>query len=681
MSKFKNKPNNVTGASSNLEVLFDRPTAWEHPQDVLRLGLLQSALEGETVLFDVLSGIGKSFNAAKIADVMPVSVFTNLQDNYDQFEEWCEEAGVDFDKFPISTDDCPTLRGDYPDEDVVAAAKETYRKGWSVSTIHDELDLPCQHNGPCPYIKKIRTLDTEGRGLLVGYHNQAYVGPYVDGRVIVLDEDAFKEYYEDIDDPAKLAQEYIDTLDDFPHDKVEPLTGRQELRDEVLARLEKEGLDPDDHKSSIDEFHAKAPLIAYAIYGAEELGNGLRYAELPGNGTAVFDKLYETTGNGYDDGAPTIWLFDPPNLSRAEAVIALDATPSLSKWESLLGDDFEHYRLFDDDQRNRYLREQGYKFIQLNSHAWPAQGGGLNLDKCEAYLREVYREHGERPDLITSLAVLGNKDSIEGLKDRDLDHLWNREMHYGDLRGKNKLEDSDLLVVLGSPSRSDSYYERLAALLGESAERVEDRKGANLSYGNEVADEILETTRRGGVLQAAMRSGRKDDVEATVYIATGLVPNWLDTKKAGQFSSDWSFDACRSTRTPNQKAVIEALQDEQGISAGEIIQESGVNRKSVGRIRRELQKQGLIEKEGKGRWAEYTDIGLQSLNIAGEVDLSPIPQTLIGDQFMGIRGIEYPIIPPRDPSRLPSEERYPDWMRNTMLSARDRKLDEQLKQR
>jgi hypothetical protein len=140
------------------------------------------------------------------------------------------------------------------------------------------------------------------------------------------------------------------------------------------------------------------------------------------------------------------------------------------------------------------------------------------------------------------------------------------------------------------------------------------------------------------------------------------------------------FDACRSTRTDKQKAVIEALQGEQGISAGDVIEKSGVNRKSVGRIRRKVQEQGLIKKEGDGRWAKYHDTGLQSLNIAGEVDLSPTPQVPMKDNYMGIRGIEYPLIPPRDPSQLPTTERYPNWMRETIRRARDRKLDEQMRQ-
>lgn len=666
------------------EVLFNRQTGSERPREVLKFGITEAALNGETALFDVLPGIGKSRSIPKVADTMPVTILTNLTGNYDQYEDWGEKDGVEVEKLP-TRELCPTLRNENPeftDDSVAQEARAASNAGWSPTDIHREFNLPCnQWGNPCPYHERANKIDPDGLDPLVGNYVQAYNPAYIENRTVVVDEDAFNEYYETIEYPAKEAQKFIDTLDDFPLDNLRPLDKQKKLRKEVLLELESIGLEPSDHLDSVGDFNAKAPLITYAICGAEELDNGLKYTELPGNRTAVFEKLYETEGSEYDDGTPEMWLLDLPDLSVAKNIIGLDATPCHSKWEQILGEGYSYYRLFDDEGRNRYLSQNGYEFIQLNNHAWPSQGGNLKLGKYEAHLREVYQEHGEGPDLITSI------NAIEDLKERGLDHLWNDQMHYGKVRGRNEFEGSELLVVLGSPSRSDEFYQYLAGLFGESAKRVEDAYGTHRSFGNSVADDLLDTLRRGGVFQAAMRAGRDDDAKATVYIATGLVPDWLETRKVGKMNANGTFDACNTTRTPNQKAVIEAMQGEKEMSAGDIIEESGVKRKTVGGIRRKLQDRDLIEKVGKNKQATYSDIGLETLNIAGEVDLSPInssiPQNpLVGNRngIQGIGDLNNPKCLSRDPSELPPGQRYPDWMRDTMHRARQRRRKEQLKQ-
>lgn len=457
----------------------------------------------------------------------------------------------------------------------------------------------------------------------------------------------------------------------------------------AVKRLEEEGLEPSDHTDSVGEFHALAPKIAYTIFGgARADGKGsLIIQELPGGGCAHFEKIHEGNGDQYDDGRPTMWIPNVPDFSRAEAVIALDGTPSCEQWEFVIGD-FEHYRLFDDDDRNRYLREQGYEFIQVNSHIWSAQGGNLSIPKCEAYLREVYREHGERPDLITSRAILGEKDGSEGLKDRELDHLWNREMTFGSTRSVDAMGDSELLVVLGSPSRSDPYYQRIAGLFGEHAEPATDEdgnrlKGYDLDYQSEVANDVLETTRRGGVFQAAMRAGRTDDTEATVYIATGMVPDWLETKKVGRERDDGSFDACVNIRSEGEKEVVEALRGANGMTGGELNDQVTISPRTVRRHRRNLEKRGLVEKNGTGKGSKYHDEGLEGINIAGEVDLRLPGQTPIKSSIWAsvrVSSRPEPIMPCRDPPDNP-EDRYPDWMREIQREARWSREREQEKRR
>jgi hypothetical protein len=183
----------------------------------------------------------------------------------------------------------------------------------------------------------------------VGHYTLAHNPAYVKDRVVVLDESCFDSFREEIRNPKARADEFVATLDSFPFDEVRrPEAGEEQKRAEALQQLEQLGLDPSDHSDSAGEFHAKAPLAAHANYVADRLDNGLYLAQHEDQ-TVVFASPYEGS----------LQLLDPPALSNAEAVLALDATPCLSNWERIFGEDLEHYRLFDDEQRNRYLRRRG----------------------------------------------------------------------------------------------------------------------------------------------------------------------------------------------------------------------------------------------------------------------------------------------------------------------------------
>lgn len=654
----------------------NRPTKNRRPREVLEYAIAESALNEETALFEVLPGIGKSYSMVTVADAMPVTVLTNLTDNYDEFEDWCERRGVGVERLP-TRDLCLVLRDSdpsLPDDPIAQEAREARELGWSPSTIHREFDLQCQQgNETCPYREQIEKLDEAGRGLWVGYYAQGYNPKYLDNRVVAIDEDGFDAYVQEIKDPVKEAEEFIATLDYFPFEGIPYRPSDTEL-EEAIEILENQGLEPTDHRDTVGEFHAKAPLVAYALLTADRMENDWFVAELPGDRTATF---YERPGKG------PLHLLDPPDFSKAEAVIALDATPCISNWQRVLGEDFHHYRLFDDDGRNRYLRERGYEFIQLNSHVWPANGGNLSLNKCEPILREVYRKHGERPDLITSKAVFGEKEDIEGLKNRNLTHLWGDGLHYGGFRGKNDLSDSELLVVLGSPGRPDEHIQFQAALHGDCAEpAIEDGErlsGYDLDYQSDIANDILESTRRGGVFQAAMRAGRNDDAEATVYIATGMVPGWLETKKVGRRRLDGSFDACIRTRNENERKVIGMLQREDGISGREVARRTGLSKSTVLDALNRLSNEGLVEKRGRGRGSKWHSNGIESANMAGEADLGKMADIPYNDSIRASRPFSGPVIPRQERSVDPTD-RYPDWIRGVQRRLKQRKLDEQLRQ-
>lgn len=667
------------------KVLFNRPTKQIPPHEVLRYGITDSALNGEVALFDVLPGIGKSRSIPKVAcgTGMPFTILTNLSENYDQYRRWGKEDGITIQKLPVAPDLCPTLRGEYPKDEDSEEAREAYDAGWPAGAVHRGFDVPCDRGrSTCPYRETIAEIDPDGQDPLVGHFTQAYNPAYVEDRVVVIDEDCFSAYVQQFNNPIEKAEEYIATLDYFPFDGVPYGPSDAELK-EAIEILENEGLETADHRDTVGEFHAKAPLVAYALLTADRMENDWFVADLPGERTASFHKR---------PSKGSLHLLDPPDFSRAEAIIVLDATPCIADWTRLLGGDLKHHRLFGDDQRNQYLREQGYEFVQLNNRVWPVSGGGVSIPRCEAYLREVYRKHGQRPDLVSSKKVIKGGENwrgekIEGLEDRELDHLWRNHLHYGDLRGKNDLEESELLVVLGSPGRRDTDIQYRAAFHGECAEPATDSEGERLSgydldYQSDAANEYLESVRRGGVFQAVMRAGRTQDTEATVYIATGMVPDWLETKKAGRGISNISFDACTNLRSEGERQVIEALRGAEEMKPSELYEQVDISQDRAKKLRQVLQERGLVEKQGECRWTIYRDSGLEDINIAGSVDLSLSVCSPFNNSLRGGKPIESqpePVVSRREPPADPSV-RYPGWMREVQRRLEGRKLDEQIRQ-
>ena len=656
-------------------VLGEKPAAEAPPEAVLTAGVIKSALNGETALFDVLPGIGKTRSIPTLATEteIPTSVFTNLRDNYNQIKQWGAQIGVPVVKAPTRAL-CPTLRDDspqYPANQIAQDARAARDAGWPPSTIHQEFDLPCDHNGhSCPYLEKVDQIYSENPRFIVGHYTQAHNPTYVEDRVVVLDERCYDAYLQQIQNPISKANKYVEGLDEFPFTVARrPGPGERQEQQRALERLAEEGLDPAEHSDNVGAFHAKAPLTAYAIYGAKRMENGLHVVETPDGRRLVFDDLGQTP----------VRLFDPPEFAKAEAVLALDATPCVSQWEQILGNDVKHYRLFNDRQRNRYLRDEGYQFRQLNTYVWPVSGGNVSLAKCEAYLREIRLEHGQRPDLITSKALL------ERLKAEGLSGLWREDLHYNALRGKNSIQDSELLVVLGSPGRGDRYYQYQAALHGECAAPATDDNGERLSgheldYQSDVANDVLESTRRGEVFQAAMRAGRTPDTKATVYIATGMVPEWLSTSVLGKHNSDGSFDSCLKTWTDAEEAVITFLQKQDGVSGNQIANKIGFATSTVRDTLRKLRDEDLIEKQGARRGATWHAKNLSNLNAAGEVDLTPakplttIDETPSEEPYMGSSSIT----PLLHRGRGTEPFGYPHWMKAVRHRARRRRHAERL---
>jgi DNA-binding transcriptional ArsR family regulator len=310
-----------------------------------------------------------------------------------------------------------------------------------------------------------------------------------------------------------------------------------------------------------------------------------------------------------------------------------------------------------------------------------------------AYLWEIESEHNQEPDLITTRTF---QPEIN-------DELYRESLHFGNVKGRNDLEESELLVVLGCPSLSDDHIKRRAALLNEAAEVATDEDGKRLSgdeldYQNDVANDIYESI-KNRVFQAMLRAGRTDNVEATVYVGTSLIPDWLNIMRVGcrvyPPDPNKSFDACTDLHTSHnskRRVVIEAIRGSDGMTAKEIQEEAGVSQPTAKKHRESLRDAGYVcvVDYGPGKSKKFADKCLDQLNPFGTVDLSPVkghhrpPQSSTHNNINGdLGGYDRPSHSRNSilSDRVASDPYDRDWIYEIECRADERKKDNLLEWR
>ncbi len=683
---------------SDYSVLSERFADSVDYQRPLKTGILHIATNNERAILRAAQSTGKTVIATMVSHGILATITSDLRDSYDETEELAKEFGVKFQELPVGTEDCIIFSTDEFED--TKAYKAYDELGWPIGLIHDERDPECQHQeGGCPYQQKKKALDTDALGILNGNNVQLYNPDYVNGRVIIIDEDAFEDFRNEYENPLDKINRFLAARDEFDIDEI-PFQLTNDVRKHVIDTLDDIGISPYFYRDSVGQFHSKAPLLTYAYFQEPRETAGQYVVDLPGNRTATYRNLNNgerTDANGFGDPfAGSIVMFEPPNLSNAQAVIALDATPCDPEWELLLGSDVKKYRLFDDEGMNEYFRSNGLKFKMLNNHIAASQGGDLSVWKIASYLFELWMEHGEKPDLITSKAMFNQLEEA-GLdylyKDRDVD------LHFGHVHGKNDLRKSSLLLVAGSPSRSDWYFKYQAALFGESAVPATDDdgnrlNGYDLDYQNDLANELLYSSRRHETFQAATRIARDDDVDGTAYFATGMVVDELDVEKVGRDIGNGKFDACHNVRSENDLKVLQSLMENDGVSTSDIASQFDFTNRTVRRILNRLRDDGVVKTTGAGPSTTHhltdsatrtnplcksikgecpdSDDPIPSFNPFGDVDLSPLNPKSESRTRNRVERKD-----PRDSFNPRSWDDYTDWEIEVMKKAEKRKLFEQ----
>ncbi len=585
--------------------------AFEHPQ---------------TALIEALPASGKSYGVLKWAAETSnqITVFAPRHELMDEYEDWCAEDDLDLSvsRLPSFHRDCESVSLDEkgnPADELTEKLLSIYRKGIKGEAIHQNASrllgeqLPCLEHGECPFIEGLN-IDPESYDVLLGHYLHAYQPDWTEERYVAIDEfpgDAFVQEYTGKVPPAVTA--YVEEQDSLPFRDYEELLERQsEFQEEV--KLWKQELcwhHDANHvlQAKNSSAHALGPLMTLANLEKDRLDNRWRHAELGDGKVAARNTEHE-------------WSFLlPPNLGKAESVVALDGTPVLELWELVMGTEIERFPLLDDDDRQPYLEDVlGLEIVQTTENWNAYQGGdGVSPTVDIPVVEKLGDLHDSTPGVITS------KEGLKQYEGRGLNSLASRTENYGNLKGSNRFGTIRLGIVLGNPHPGDDVVKKWGALAGYSVERQDGTSGEDTDYGY-FGNCVKEALIQNEVLQAVMRFGRKEmdgEKGATVYVHTSALPDWVEPEKRIVSVDSWM------TQEDGMKQVIDAILgldawDSREWKTGDIAERVSISARYAREHLKNLVEQGYLEswQGGRGNALHFSNVCVEEASEYGHVEFT-----------------------------------------------------------
>ena len=579
--------------------------------------------EKRPVLIEALPSIGKSRGIIEWAAETgnSLTVFTARHELFDQYAGWCENRGLHHRKLPSFHNDCETANGKYGD-DWAEKIKTRYRNsGLLPGELHKQAkelfgeSLPCQHEGDCSYFTA-RAFDPAKYDVLIGHYRHAHVPERVRGRYVAFDEFPEGEFLSKYPPGmvSKAVSTYLDRHHNLPFSYLKDLKQSRRNPQRKLEGIEwfnrqnpdlkRDVIGAVDHASG--NGHSEAPVMTYVILVAEDLENRWEFSQLPDGRTAVINPKDES-----------LTILNPPALSGAKSVVALDGTPTVEKWRLMLGDDLLHHPILSDKEKTSYLRDTlGIRVIQTTdaSNHYSGRSGISVTPELDSVLFEaVGNRENSKPALITS------QSAKRKYEEHGLSELIQDTEHYGNLKGSNKFGTTRVGIVAGSTHYGDDYIKKWAALDGRSISRVESTKGMDQDFGA-YGNRILHGMREKEVLQAMMRFGR-DAGGATVYVHTAALPEWVERDEYVEEIRLWA---------DGMKEVLDAISSvwKSEWRTKHIAEQVSVSSQQVRDHLHSLTDFGYISCRNEGRGYMWSDRNIKNISKRGHVQFTHKTGTL-----------------------------------------------------
>jgi len=604
----------------NTATTDDATVSTDMAHDRAQDAIADAYTSGDRVLIEALPTTGKSHGsvAATAETNEPVTLLTDRgrKEQYEQLEKWCDKYGLSHYTLPSFFADCPTASGQFGDEwrDTVAG---WYARGASPKTIHKAAEavlgqpLPCHEDGACPLSRKW-DFDPDEYDVLIGHYNHAHRKTVTSGRTVVFDE--FPSAYTDsvaAGGETSLQAAVSAWLDRNPAVPYEDYTGLVENRDDderrsdALLWFENNGVERDESAVLDDsDAHADAALAVFAILAGDDLGNGWEHAALPDSDTRVARN--RRTGQ--------VSAVQPPDLTYASGVVALDGTPTQRLWELSLGERLNHRQVLSDAERREYIHDGlNLNLVRTSEYVKPYNSADhVSVEHDAALLEAIHEQHDEKPSVITTATAEAEYE------DSDAADYVADTRHYGNVLGSNELRQKRVGAVIGSNHYGDDYLKRWGAFAGETVDR-NDAKGADLSYGA-FGNDVLRHMREHETLQAAMRFGR-DGNGAVVYVHTDTLPEWVPVAAEGRVRRTWS---------DGMREVLTEAQHREEWTTAEIAECVSLSTRQVREHLHRLVDDGVVSTEYDGSGYVWRDNGLHRVNDNGAVELEPVADDELG---------------------------------------------------
>jgi len=591
--------------------------------------VLEQAFETDgRILIEALPALGKSTGIIRtIANTgRQTVIFTERHDLYDQLKEECEKRGLSCKVLPSFYLHCPTAGKEevrqYGAEWADRFSK-AYTEGYSARYLHDHAhdvfgeELPCREQGACLFESR---LDTEWKefDVLIGHYNHMFRGEYSESRNVVIDEFPGDSVLVSLssNQVKKEIHRYLTTETNLPFSTDKEILryrfshSSEEDQSEVTEWLKR--WDTKNFETVGQRFGnpntrgtAYAPLLVRAALQSRQIEGGWSRVEL-NDGTIIVER---------PDG--TVDILRPLPFDEKTRILALDGTPSLEMWRAVLGDELKHFPVLDENEKREWLGLLGLRIIQLTDTPVPVLGGRNKSKTDYALIEEIARREGKAPFVVTSQNGFNH---VSPFKSDNL--TWEGE-HYGNLKGTNKLDGHNPVLIIGSPQQSDHVIQKWAAIRGHSATRATDEsgndfKGTKLDFGP-IGNDVLQGTRENEVLQAAMRFSRHiREEEIRVYVYSCAIPEWVQPEV-------WETNIIHWNDGKGIEQVVQALMqgDEWRIASrttkeveatvGELYGDSAIGYHQILKHLKRLCECGLIECRNEGRTYFWSNLGLEQL--------------------------------------------------------------------
>lgn len=599
---------------SNLENQGYNRSASESPESVLDQGfspsdlddiyqqtkqlLRQSLNTSRSTLIDAPPGCGKTTCIFQVINETDAhfTYLTKREDLYKQAEELSEDFGVTATIIPSPHRVCPSFNQDsshYEPE-----ADSLYKRGIRAGPLHDLLNLACAPD--CPYLQFWEGFDADDQDVLVGHYKHAYISSVIEDRFVILDEFPGTAFEQEFEEAPRMIGRFLNNTDGMPFDDWDDLIVHDYSQWKVACEWFAENGVEVDTRTLVEtdettRYHSITPFLVWAVLEAQKGDNGFGVPwfnhEPSDTISAAFGDLDNNRRVAIDHERREIQLLTQPYLRDAKKVIGLDGTPFPKQWELATGEDYDQLVLFDQsDDLNTYIHDiLGITIKRCSDHLKPYHSGHITPNRDEAILFGVEIAEGQKP------ALIAPKKALDKYRDTGILDRAKRSMNYAQVLSSNTFKGESVGVIHGSPHPGDATLKKWAAYFGHHIEG--EGRGMNKTYGD-FGDEIYQHFVHNQVLQAILRFGRGES-EATVYVNTAAIPDWLD------------IDATVTVEyfnTENKRIIADYLRDveAEGATKSNLTDVTGISKTTIEDVLYEFRDHDLIEEE-QSDWP-YTKI-------------------------------------------------------------------------